>query len=283
MRLLFLGDVVGRAGRRAVVDLLPHLITGLKPDFVAVNGENAAGGFGITEEIHEALIGAGADVITTGNHVWDQREALVFIERVPNLLRPINYPKGTPGRGSGLFEARNGARVLVVNVMGLVFMPSLDDPFAALEREVAACALGAGADAIIIDAHAEATSEKLAIGHFLDGRVSLVVGTHTHVPTADHMILNDGTAYISDIGMCGDYDSIIGMDKEEPLRRFLTKIPEGRFEPAMGEVTISGVVVDTDDSSGLATAIAPLRFGGRLAPAWPDFTGPAPDWLKERP
>jgi 2',3'-cyclic-nucleotide 2'-phosphodiesterase len=277
VRLLFLGDVVGRAGRTAVTERLPVLIEALRPDFVAINGENAAGGFGITEAIHGELCAAGVDVVTTGNHVWDQREALVFIERVPNLLRPLNYPSGTPGRGSGLFTTRSGARVLVINVMGLVFMPELADPFSALEREIEACGLGAGADAIIVDVHAEATSEKQAIGHFLDGRASLIVGTHTHVPTADHMILPDGTAYISDIGMCGDYDSVIGMDKDEPLRRFLTKIPGGRFEPAMGEATISGVVAEIDDTTGLATAIAPIRLGGRLSQAWPDCAGgPSP-------
>ncbi len=271
MRLLFLGNVVGRSGREAIASALPGLIDDLSADFTVVNGENAAGGFGITEAIYEELRGAGADVVTTGNHVWDQKETLVFIERAPNLLRPLNYPPGTPGRGAGLFEARTGARVLVANVMGLVFMPALDDPFAAIEREMAACPLGEVADAAIVDFHAEATSEKQAMGHFLDGRASLVVGTHTHVPTADHAILNEGTAYISDVGMCGDYDSVLGMDKDEPLRRFLTKIGRSRFEPAMGEATICGVVVDTDDATGLATKFAPLRMGGRLEPLWPAF------------
>lgn len=271
MRLLFVGDVVGRAGREIVFDRLPGLIETLSADFVVVNGENSAGGFGITEAIHGDLIDAGADVITTGNHVWDQREALVFITRTPTLLRPVNYPPGTPGAGAGVFTAKNGARVMVVNVMGLVFMPALDDPFAALEREIDACPLGAGADAIMVDVHAEATSEKQAIGHFLDGRASLVVGTHTHVPTADHMILPDGTAYMSDAGMTGDYDSVIGMDKDEPLNRFTTKISSGRFEAALGPATLSGVLVETDDQTGLAQRIAPVRLGGMLSETIPEW------------
>jgi len=271
VRLLFVGDVVGRSGRAIVLDRLPGLIERLGADFVVVNGENSAGGFGITEAIHADLIDAGADVVTTGNHVWDQREALVFITRTPTLLRPVNFPAGTPGAGAGVFTARNGARVMVINVLGLVFMQALDDPFAALEREIAACPLGEGTDAIIVDVHAEATSEKQAIGHFLDGRASLVVGTHTHVPTADHMILAEGTAYMSDAGMCGDYDSVIGMDKDEPLSRFTSKIPSARFEPALGPATLSAVLVETDDATGLAVRIAPVRVGGRLSETIPDW------------
>ena len=271
MRLLFLGDVVGRAGRQAVVAQLPKLRARYKLDFVAVNGENAAGGFGITEAICNDLIDAGADVVTLGNHAFDQKEALVFIERQPRLLRPINYPPGTPGRGSGIFKAANGADVLVINAMGLVFMPELADPFRAVEAEVAACGLKRGADAILVDFHAEATSEKQALGYFLDGRVSLVVGTHTHAPTVDERVLPEGTAFISDIGMCGDYESVLGMDKTEPLNRFLTKIPRGRMEPAMGPATISGLAVEIDDSTGLATRVAGLRLGGVLAPTEPRF------------
>ena len=269
MRLLVLGDVVGRSGRRVVTELLPGLIERHEFDFVVVNGENAAGGFGITEPITTEFLDAGADVVTTGNHVWDQRETLVHIAREPRLLRPANYPAGTPGRGSGLFRARNGAEVLVVNAMGRVFMESLDDPFAAVAAEISACPLGEQADVIIVDFHAEATSEKQAMGHFLDGRVSLVVGTHTHVPTADHQILIGGTGYISDLGMCGDYDSVLGMDKEEPVSRFLSKIPSTRFAPASGPATLSGIAVDIDEASGLATAIAPIRLGGRLEEAMP--------------
>ncbi|MCC0036874.1 MAG: YmdB family metallophosphoesterase [Hoeflea sp.] len=272
MRLLFLGDLVGRSGRTAVWNRLPGLIRDYKLDFVIVNGENAAGGFGITEEIFLETLNAGADVVTTGNHVWDQREALVYADRQDRFLRPANYPAGTPGRGSNLYIARNGARVLVANIMGRVFMhPDLDDPFAAGEAILAACPLGEVADAAVFDFHAEATSEKLCFAHFVDGRASFVVGTHTHVPTADAQILNGGTAYLSDAGMCGDYDSSIGMDKEEPVNRFVSKIPKGRFEAASGPATICGVAVEISDRTGLAEKIAPLRIGPRLSETFPDF------------
>lgn len=271
MRLLFLGDVVGRSGRHALAEHLPGLISRYGLDFVIVNGENAAGGFGITESICLEIFDAGADVITGGNHSWDRREALSFIEREPRLLRPLNFPAGTPGRGVNLFQARNQARVLVMNVMGRVFMDAMDDPFAAVRRELEDCPLGKEADVIVIDFHAEATSEKQAMAHFVDGYVSLVVGTHTHVPTADHRILPGGTGAMTDVGMCGDYDSIIGMDKEEPLRRFVTKLASGRFEVADGVATLSGVVVDISDQTGLVEAIAPLRLGGELDEIRPPF------------
>jgi metallophosphoesterase (TIGR00282 family) len=275
MRLLFLGDLVGRSGRVAVVEALPGLRERYRADFVVVNGENAAGGFGITEPILTELLDAGADVVTTGNHVFDQRETLVFIERADRLLRPINYPPGTPGRGAGLYKAANGADVLVVNAQGRVFMADLDDPFRAVDRELEACPLKTGADASLIDFHAEATSEKQAFAHYVDGRASAVVGTHTHVPTADEQILERGTAYISDAGMCGDFDSVLGMDKEEPLQRFLTKVPNARFQPALGEATICGVGIEIDDQTGLARAIAPIRLGGRLSQTEAAF------WLPE--
>ncbi len=271
MRILFLGDVVGRAGRTAVIEQLPSLRERYRLDFVVVNGENAAGGFGITEPILLELLDAGADVVTLGNHAFDQREALVFIERYERLLRPINFPPGTPGKGAGLFKAATGAEVLVLNVQGRVFMADLDDPFRAVERELEACGLKTRADAILIDFHAEATSEKEAMGHFVDGRATAVIGTHTHVPTADEQVLPKGTAYISDAGMCGDFDSILGMDKEEPLNRFLTKIPSSRFAPALGDATLCGVAIDVDDGTGLARAVAPLRLGGRLSRAEPAF------------
>lgn len=272
MRLLFLGDMVGRSGRTAVWERLPGLISDFRLDFVIVNGENAAGGFGITEEIYRATLAAGADVVTTGNHVWDQREALDFAPRSDRLLRPANYPKGTPGKGAGLYAARNGARVFVANVMGRVFMsPELDDPFQTVELELSACPLGEQADAAVIDFHAEATSEKMCFAHFVDGRVSLVAGTHTHQPTADYQILNAGTGYISDAGMCGDYDSSLGMDKDEPLNRFLSKVPRGRFEAAAGPATICGVGVDISDRTGLTERIGALRIGPRLEQAQPSF------------
>jgi metallophosphoesterase (TIGR00282 family) len=271
MRLLFLGDVVGRSGREAVIRELPGMRQRLAPDLVVLNGENAAGGFGITEAIYETLIDAGVDVITLGNHAFDQREALVFIERVDNLLRPLNYPKGTPGRGASIFTTRNGGRVLVINVMGVAKMEALADPFAAVDQELDNCPLKTGCDASLIDFHAELTSEKMALGHYVDGRTSLMVGTHTHVPTSDHQILDGGTAYVTDAGMCGDYDSVIGMDKEEPLNRFIRKIPLGRFTPATGPATVTGIAVVTDDETGLAIEVAPVRIGGRLEPAWPEW------------
>jgi metallophosphoesterase (TIGR00282 family) len=270
MRILFIGDVVGRSGRAAVLERLPGLIRDWKLDCVIVNGENAAGGFGITEAIYQDLLDAGADAVTLGNHAWDQREALVFIERAPRLVRPINYPTGTPGHGAALIETRGGAHVLVVNVMGRTFMEPLDDPFAAIERELAAHPLGVAADAAIIDMHGEATSEKQAMGFFCDGRASLVVGTHTHVPTADHQVLQGGTAFMSDVGMTGDYDSVIGMAKDEPLNRFLRRIATGRFEPALGQATLCAVAVETG-ANGLASRIAPVRLGGRLSQARPAF------------
>lgn len=272
MRILFLGDMVGRTGRTAVWQRLPGFISDFRLDFVVVNGENAAGGFGITEEIFQETLKAGADVVTTGNHVWDQREALSFAPREERFLRPANFPKGTPGRGSGLYLARNGARVLVANIMGRIFMqPDLDDPFRTAEEELAACPLGEQADAALIDFHAEATSEKMCFGHFVDGRVSAVIGTHTHQPTADHQILNGGTAYITDAGMCGDFDSSLGFDKEEPLNRFTTKVPKGRFEAANGPATICGVGLEISDRTGLAEKIAPLRLGPRLEETIPPF------------
>lgn len=272
MRLLFLGDMVGRAGRSAVFEKLPGLIKDFRLDFVIVNGENAAGGFGITEDIFKDTLAAGADVVTTGNHAFDQREALVFADHHDRFLRPANYPGGTPGRGSNLFTARNGARVLVANVMGRVFMhPDLDDPFGCGEGILAACPLGEQADAVVFDFHAEATSEKICFAHFVDGRASLVVGTHTHMPTADAMILNGGTAYMTDAGMCGDYDSSLGMDKEEPLSRFLTRLNKGKFEAASGPATICGVAVEISDRTGLAEKVAPLRIGPRLAETIPEF------------
>ncbi|QJE73345.1 YmdB family metallophosphoesterase [Aerophototrophica crusticola] len=273
MRLLFLGDVVGRSGREGVLRHLPGLRDRLKPDFIVVNGENAAGGFGITEKIAQEFFAAGVDCITLGNHSWDQKELVGQIDRIPNLIRPINYPEGTPGRGFTVLPAKNGRhKVLVINAMARVFMDPMDDPFAAADKVLKVHQLGgarmgpAGVDAVIMDFHGEATSEKMVMGHFLDGRASLVVGTHSHVPTADLQILNGGTAYQSDAGMCGDYDSVIGMKKDAAMWKMLRKIPGERFSPAENDatVTVCGVFVETDDRTGLARRAEAIRVGGRL-------------------
>ncbi len=274
MRILFLGDIVGRAAREAVIAMVPRWRRAWGLDAVIANGENAAAGFGITAKIAEALFAAGIDVITTGNHVFDQRETLGFIDDMPRLLRPLNYPPATPGRGHALVELDDGRRLLVVNVMGRVFMPAFDCPFRAVDAVLGAHPLGRAVDAVVVDMHGEATSEKMAMGHFCAGRASLVVGTHSHVPTADTMILDGGTAYQTDAGMCGDYDSVIGMDREEPVRRFVQGFPVGRrFEPALGEPTLCGVVVETR-ADGRAQRVAPLRRGGRLAPTVPAWLPP---------
>ncbi|MBV1693073.1 MAG: TIGR00282 family metallophosphoesterase [Hyphomicrobiales bacterium] len=271
MRFLFLGDVVGRSGRKVVLDTLPRLREAWRLDFVVINGENSAGGFGITEQITQDLLDAGADVVTLGNHAFDQREALVFIARQPRLVRPLNFPKGTPGAGAALISARNGAQVLVINAMGRVFMTELDCPFRAIDAELMACPLKQGADAIFIDFHAEATSEKQALAVFLDSRVSAIAGTHTHSPTADERILPGGTAYISDAGMCGDYQSVLGMDAEEPVQRFLSRIPKERFKPAEGAATLCGLAVEIDDATGLAVRTKALRMGGVLSQSTPEW------------
>jgi 2',3'-cyclic-nucleotide 2'-phosphodiesterase len=273
MRFAFFGDVVGRSGREGLADHLPALRRRLELEFVIVNAENAAAGFGITENTARELFDAGADCLTLGNHSWDQKEALTYIVREPRLIRPLNYPvlADAPGRGANLFETHAGRRILVINLLGRVHMDSLDDPFAAVDRALEQAPLGYASDAVVVDIHAEATSEKMAMGHFCDGRASLVVGTHTHVPTADAQILNGGTAYQTDAGACADYDSVIGNQKEEPLRRFTTRISGGRYKPAEGAATVCGVFVETDDATGLARRIEPIRIGGRLAQSVPEL------------
>ncbi|MEH6630310.1 MAG: TIGR00282 family metallophosphoesterase [Halopseudomonas aestusnigri] len=272
MRLLFCGDVVGRSGRDAIVEHLPGLRKDLKLDFVVVNGENAASGFGITEKICKQLFECGADVVSGGNHSWDQRECITYINKETRLLRPLNFPEGTPGRGAALYEAPGGRKVMVMNAMGRVFMDPLDDPFAAISKILDRYKMGQqGLSAVIVDFHGEATSEKMAMGHFLDGKVSLVVGTHTHIPTADHMVLTGGTAYQSDVGMTGDYDSVIGMKKEVPIARFTRKMPTERMSPATGEASLSAIYVETDDRTGLAKRVEPVRIGGRLSQTVPQL------------
>ncbi len=272
MKIAFFGDVVGRPGRQAIMDHLPMVKSKLGLDFVVVNAENAAGGFGLTSAIAEELFAAGADCLTLGDHAWDQREALTYIEREARLLRPANYPQTTdvPGKGANLFTLPDGRRVGVLQLQGTVFMKQiLDNPFQCAERMLATMPLASVTDALIIDIHCEATSEKMAMGHYCDGRASLVVGSHTHVPTADAQILPGGTAYLSDAGMCGDYDSVIGMRKDNSIERFATQLPGVRYQPAEGEGTLCGVFAETDDHSGLALRIEPIRIGGRLSPTLP--------------
>ena len=270
MKLMFLGDVMGRAGRAAVAERLPKLRAEWGLDFVVVNGENASQGAGLTAEHARVLLQAGADVITLGDHAFDQKDMLQFAETEPRIIRPLNFSKVAPGKGARVFDAPGGRKVLVAQVLGQVFMKRpFDDPFSAIETVLKTHRLGAAVQAAIIDVHCEATSEKMAMGHWCDGQASLVVGTHTHVPTADHMILPGGTAYLSDAGMCGDYNSVIGMEKLEPLRRFITGMSGGRFEPANGEATLAGVYVETDDRTGKATRIRAVRQGGRLEQAGP--------------
>jgi hypothetical protein len=265
VNILLLGDVMGRAGREAVATHLPELRRALEIDVAIVNAENAAHGFGLTEKLCGELYDAGADIVTTGNHVWDQRELIQYIDRDPRVLRPANFPEGTPGAGSHLHRLDDGRTLLAINLMGRLFMDILDDPFARLNAILAQYPLGRAAGVIVVDFHGEATSEKMALGHFADGRVSAVIGTHTHVPTADAQILPSGTAYLSDLGMCGDYDSVIGMQKAPSVRRFVTRMPGDKPQPAEGEATVCGVFVVTDDASGLAKRIEPVRVGGRLA------------------
>lgn len=269
MNLLLLGDVMGRPGRDAVKAHLSALRRDLAIDVTIVNAENAAHGFGLTEKIAGELYDAGADILTTGNHVWDQRELIPYIDRDPRVLRPANFPPGTPGAGTYLHRLDDGRSVLVVNLMGRLFMDLLDDPFRGLDGAIGNTVLARDVSAIVVDFHAEATSEKTAIGHYCDGRVSAVVSTHTHIPTADHQILPGGTGYISDLGMCGDYDSVIGLEKTASVRRFVTRMPGAKPQPAEGEATLCGVFVVTDDATGLARRIEPVRVGGRLARAMP--------------
>ncbi len=269
MKLLYCGDVLGRSGREAVVKHLPTLRERLSLDFVVVNGENAAHGFGITQKICEEMFQAGVDVVTLGNHTWDQREIIPFLDADARVLRPLNYPKGTPGKGAGVYTASRGRKVLVMQVMGRLFMDPLDDPFAAIEQELTRQRLGATVQAVIVDIHGEATSEKMSMGYFCDGRASLVVGSHSHVPTADAQILPGGTAYQTDAGMCGDYDSVIGMKKEAATARFTRKVPGERLSPAEGEGTLCGVYVETNDQTGLAKRVCPVRVGGRLIESLP--------------
>jgi 2',3'-cyclic-nucleotide 2'-phosphodiesterase len=270
MKILFLGDVMGRSGRTAVTEHLPRLRRDWKLDLVVLNGENATGGVGLSAAHAALLFEAGADCVTLGDHAFDQRDMLGYIEQDARVLRPLNYAKAAPGRGARFFDAPGGRRVFVAVALGQVFMKRpFDDPFSALDAALKPATLGGAANAVIVEIHAEATSEKMAVAHWCDGRASLVIGTHTHIPTADTQILARGTAYQTDAGMCGDYDSVIGMDKLEPVTRFVTGMSKGRFAPAEGEATLAGVYLEIDDATGRATRAEPVRIGGRLTPALP--------------
>ncbi|MBM3610316.1 MAG: TIGR00282 family metallophosphoesterase [Alphaproteobacteria bacterium] len=264
MKFLFCGDVVGKSGRDVACHHIPLLRKKLNLDFVIINAENAAHGFGITKKIADQFYASGVDVITTGNHIWDQKETIAHISAEPRLLRPLNFPKKSPGKGYTIVENARGHKLMVVNVMGQMFMESLDDPFQAVDDLLSTYKLGQNVQAVLVDIHAEANSEKVAMGHFLDGRATLVAGTHTHIPTADYMILKNGTAYITDVGMTGDYDSVIGMNKNIVLERFVKKIRGEKLQPAEGSGTLCGVFVESDDATGKAIRIKPLRIDGIL-------------------
>ena len=267
MKILFLGDVVGRSGRSAVLNHLPSLITKNNIDFTVINAENATSGMGLNVKHAKELLNVGANCITLGDHAFDQKEMLSFIEEESRILRPLNFSKTAPGRGSRVYSDKRGRKILVSQVLGQVFMKRpFDDPFSEIDGILRKNILGGGVQASLVDIRCEATSEKMAVGHFCNGRVSAVVGTHTHVPTADAMILSQGTAYLTDAGMCGDYDSVIGMEKDEPLRRFVTGMSKGRFVPATGAATLCGMSFETDDRTGRAVSVEMVRFGGRLSP-----------------
>ena len=269
MRILFIGDIVGRSGRDALAKHLPSLKDGLKPDVIIVNGDNAAHGFGITMKVCEEFFAQGVDCITGGNHIWDQREIIPFIGREERLLRTENYPKGVPGRGHYLKTLADGRKVLVLHLMGRLFMNDLEDPFRTADEVLSRYILGSNVNAIFVDIHAEATSEKMALAQYLNGRVSAVVGTHTHMPTADAQILSKGTAFQSDAGMTGDYDTVIGMKYDVPIQRFTKAFSTDKLTPGDQEGTLCGTLLITDDKTGIARQIEPVRIGPRLHNALP--------------
>jgi len=265
MNILLLGDIMGPSGRKAIIEKLPQIIKKSEIDFVILNGENSGDkGVGITKKIFDDFIKAGADVITTGNHVWDEKEAIEFISLEKRLLRPQNLSKGSPGNGYGIFNTKNNKRVAVINLMGNIFMKKCEDVFDEAKKFMQIVKLKRDADYIVVDMHGEITSEKMAMGYLFDGKATMVVGTHTHVPTSDHMIMEKGTAYQTDVGMCGDYKSVIGMNRDNSLKKFLKDPSAIRHYPALGEATISGLIVSADDKTGLAKKTKPIVLGKYL-------------------
>lgn len=260
MRIIYLGDVVARPGREVVLGCLPQLKEQYKPDVVIINVENAAHGFGATPGICRDFFDKGANVLVTGNHVWQQKELIPYLDECKFIVRPLNYPGKVPGRGAVEFELPSGKKIVVAQVLGRLFMDALDCPAQAMDKLLKDYTLGRNVAAIFVDIHAEITAEKISFGHYLDGRVSAVIGSHTHIPTDDYTIRDGGTAFMTDVGMCGDYNSVIGMDKQEPVNRLLRKYPSGRLTPAGGKATLRGVLIDTDDSTGLATHIEPIKM-----------------------
>ncbi len=262
MNILILGDVIGASGREAIIKKLPNLIKQKKIDFVIVNGENAADpGVGITKKNVEEFFKAGTDVITTGNHIWDQTETMKFITSEKRLLRPQNLIKGSPGKGFGIYNSKNNKKVAVINLMGNIFMKKCDDVFEAAKRFIQSVKLKKDADFIVVDMHGEITSEKMAMGYLFDGKATMLVGTHTHVPTSDHRIMEKGTAYQTDIGMCGDYNSVIGMNRDNSLKKFFKDPSATKHYPSLGEATISGLMVIADNETGLANKVEPIVLG----------------------
>ena len=264
MRVLFIGDIVGESGRRVVTQNLTRIRDRYKLDFVIANGENSASGFGITEKILHSFIDSGIDVVTSGNHIWDQKETMEFIENEKRLLRPENSLKPVPGEGYGIFKSKNNKKVAVINLMANVFMKKSEDVFETAKKFIEKVKLKENADFIVVDMHGETTSEKMAMAYFFDGKVTVLVGTHTHVPTSDHRIMEKGTAYQTDIGMCGDYNSVIGMNRDNSLNKFFRDSSTKKHFPALGEATISGLLVTADEKTGLAIEAKPIIFGGAL-------------------
>ena len=266
MKILFCGDIVGRSGRKVVVENLARIKLENKIDFTIVNCDNASGGFGINRSAHQELLNAGVDVLTGGDHIWDQKEVTTFLNDSKRLLRPLNFPKSCPGVGARIYTTSDDRKILVIHLLGQVFIKyQVNCPFEAVSQLIEVHRLKHDVDAIFVDFHAEATSEKMAMGKFLDGKVSAIIGTHTHIPTADCHIMKGGTAYQTDAGMCGDYDSVIGMEKTVPLQMFLHKRKFAKMEPATGAATLCATIVEIDDTTGLAKKITPIKFGGILS------------------